>query len=62
MVADLNAVDRSRTPWVIVGGHRPIYIDSTNFAPGQGDQTVAADLRAALEDDFVKYEVSDCAV
>jgi hypothetical protein len=57
IVEDLKAVDRSRTPWLIVGGHRPIYIDSTNDAPVQGDQTVAADLRAALEQEFIKYEV-----
>ena len=54
---DLKAVNRSVTPWVIVGGHRPFYIDSTNYDPVQGDQTVAADLRAALEQEFVKYEV-----
>lgn len=27
--ATLRAVDRTRTPWLVVGGHRPIYIDST---------------------------------
>lgn len=27
--AALQAVDRSRTPWLVVGGHRPMYIDST---------------------------------
>lgn len=54
---DLKSVDRSKTPWLIVGGHRPIYIDSTNYTPGQGDQTVAADLREALEPLLVKYEV-----
>jgi hypothetical protein len=57
MVDDLRAVNRSATPWVIVGGHRPMYIDSTNYAPVQGDQTVAAELRAALEQDLIKYEV-----
>jgi hypothetical protein len=57
MVEDLRAVNRSATPWVIVGGHRPMYIDSTNYAPVQGDQTVAAELRAALEQDLIKYEV-----
>lgn len=62
MVEDLKAVNRSATPWVIVGGHRPMYIDSTNYAPVQGDQTVAAELRAALEQDFIKYEVRCGAV
>ena len=26
--ADLEAVDRSVTPWVVVGGHRPMYSGS----------------------------------
>ena len=26
---DLAHVDRCKTPWVILGGHRPMYIDST---------------------------------
>lgn len=26
---DLEAVDRSVTPWILFGGHRPMYIDST---------------------------------
>ena len=25
---DLKSVDRSMTPWVIIGGHRPMYVDS----------------------------------
>ena len=29
LLADLRAVNRSRTPWVVLGGHRPMYIDST---------------------------------
>jgi acid phosphatase type 7 len=56
-VADMEAVDRSRTPWVIVSGHRPAYIDSTNDEAVTGDQPVAQALRAALEPLWVKYEV-----
>ena len=41
----LAGVDRSVTPWVIVGTHRPVVISSTNDAPGGGDTTVAATLR-----------------
>ena len=55
--ADLAAVNRSHTPWLIVGGHRPFYIDSTNAAPGWGDLTVADDLQDALEDLFLRYQV-----
>lgn len=25
---DLKSVDRSETPWVVLGGHRPMYVDS----------------------------------
>ena len=50
MAADLAAVDRGRTPWVIVGGHRPMYIDSGVWeGPPDGDGYVAAQLREALE-------------
>jgi len=41
----LASVNRSITPWVIVGTHRPIVISSTNDAPDGGDTTVAAVLR-----------------
>ena len=47
--SDLASVDRSQTPWVILAGHRPMYIDSTNFSPAGGDQTTAQDLRDSLE-------------
>ena len=29
MMEDLAAVDRTVTPWLIVDGQRPIYVDST---------------------------------
>ena len=54
--ADLAAVNRSHTPWLVVGGHRPFYIDSTNAAPGWGDLTVADDLQDALEDLFLHHQ------
>ena len=41
----LAAVDRSVTPWVVVGTHRPMAISSTNNDPGGGDTSVAAVLR-----------------
>ena len=50
-------MNRSHTPWLVVGGHRPFYIDSTNAAPGWGDLTVADDLQDALEELFVQYQV-----
>ena len=41
----LAGVNRSETPWVVVGTHRPLVISSTNDAPDGGDTTVAAALR-----------------
>jgi len=58
LVSDLSSVDRTTTPWVIFSGHRPMYIDSTNFDKPAGDQTVASLLRENLEDVLVKYKVN----
>lgn len=55
---DLASVDRSLTPWLVVGGHRPFYIDSTNNMEPDGDQPVATALREAFEDAFFDYQVS----
>lgn len=57
VLTDLAQVDRTRTPWVVAGGHRPLYISSTNHMRGDGDQAVAADLRNAFEEAFVQYKV-----
>lgn len=56
---DLATVNRNRTPWLIVGGHRPIYLDSIPWSPlvTDGDQIVAAQLRGALEPLLLKYGV-----
>jgi acid phosphatase type 7 len=48
--ADLKGVDRTLTPWLIVVGHRPIYLASAY--PGGGnasDAAVAVDLATHLE-------------
>jgi len=57
LAEDLAAVDREVTPWVILSGHRPMYIDSTGFFPASADQPVAELLRANVEPLLVKYEV-----
>ncbi len=54
LAADLGAVDRARTPWVALVGHRPMYIDSVGYS---SDQEVAAALRASLEPLLAKYKV-----
>ncbi|CAL5228563.1 g11720 [Coccomyxa viridis] len=57
VVNDLQTVDRSVTPWVIVGFHRPIYTPSLEGVTLASDQGVAEDLRNAWETIFFQYEV-----
>ena len=57
MLDDLAHVDRQRTPWLIVGGHRPMLIDSNNTMEPDGDQPVASALVDALEEAYMKYKV-----
>ena len=57
VMADLASVNRTNTPWLIVGFHRPFYIDSTFDGPANSDQQVARDLRAAFEDAFIAHGV-----
>ncbi|KAA0153600.1 hypothetical protein FNF29_02988 [Cafeteria roenbergensis] len=59
--ADLKAVDRSVTPWILFGGHRPMYIDSTYAGPWDSDINVSDMLIEHVEPLLVKYAV-DVAV
>lgn len=57
---DLASVDRSKTPWVIFGGHRPMYINSyysgcNNFG---GDTNVMDYLIENIEPLLYKYKVN----
>lgn len=58
VMQDLANVNRSLTPWLVVGGHRPFYIDSTNNMEPDGDQPVATALREAFEETFYNYQVA----
>ncbi|KUI72504.1 Acid phosphatase [Cytospora mali] len=49
LVKDLQGVDRTKTPWVIVMSHRPMYSTQTS--------SYQAHIRAAWEDVMLKYEV-----
>lgn len=46
---DLASIDRTRTPWVIFGGHRPMYVDSGYRDGKASDAVVSQDLIAAIE-------------
>ena len=63
---ELSAIDRSKTPWVILGGHRPGIIDSTDgpddreTAPGMknpSDLSVMDELQRDVWPLLVKYGV-----
>jgi hypothetical protein len=59
IAADLAAVDRTVTPWIIVGQHRMMYCDSSDYRSNDdSDQTVAAQIRYAFEDLFYQYNVT----
>ncbi|KAF5834534.1 Metallo-dependent phosphatase-like protein [Dunaliella salina] len=47
--ADLKGVDRRIIPWVVLNGHRPMYVSSTNKIEPDGEQPVAQALRDDLE-------------
>lgn len=57
VIKDLASVNRTLTPWLVVGGHRPFYIDSTNNMEPDGDQPVARALREAFEEVFYTHQV-----
>lgn len=57
IVNTLQNIDRSRTPWVIVGVHRPIYTSSIYGNNFKSDVNVAEDLRNSLEEVFYQYQV-----
>ncbi|CAF2723528.1 unnamed protein product [Rotaria sp. Silwood2] len=50
---DLSSVNRSRTPWLIVGSHRPMY---SSIVRDVGDP-ITAMLQLSLESMFYKYHV-----
>ena len=50
---DLQSVNRSRTPWLIVGFHRPMYISQLDYP----DLSIGAKLQLHLEPLFYQYHV-----
>jgi hypothetical protein len=57
LAQDLAAVDRTRTPWLIFAGHRPMYVSS--YSTGwYGDNAVSERLRNFVEPLLLKNEVN----
>lgn len=50
---DLKKVDRNLTPWVVLGGHRPMY----NSVWYDSDYKVAVHMQKLFEDLLYKYKV-----
>lgn len=55
---DLKNVNRSKTPWVVFGGHRPMYINSNYTGPVASDLVVMDNLIHHLEPLLWKYRVN----
>jgi len=52
--ADLSQVDRTKYPWVVVHGHRPLYCSGSS----EDCTTMAAELRSGIEDILYKYNAN----
>ncbi|KAL6772256.1 hypothetical protein ACKKBG_A29540 [Auxenochlorella protothecoides x Auxenochlorella symbiontica] len=57
VVRDLFTVDRSKTPWVVVGFHRMMYTDAFDGVSEASAQRVAAEMRDVFEAMFVYFGV-----
>ena len=57
MTADLAAVNRTKTPWVIAAGHRPMYFQKGGSAYGPDDYMCADAGAATLQDLFNEHKV-----
>ncbi|GMH45633.1 hypothetical protein BSKO_13590 [Bryopsis sp. KO-2023] len=57
MDEDLSAVDRSATPWVVVAGHRPMYLSITPYHRRGGYYTVSIELQQHMEPLLMKHKV-----
>ena len=56
LAQDLKGVDRSKTPWLIVNWHRPMYLDQPNFTNVTGDSIIAEKLQSIVEPLLVEYQ------
>jgi len=54
---ELASINRTRTPWIIVNAHRPMYVSSMSAGNPHSDMDVAAKMREHLEPLLNKFEV-----
>eukprot|EP00595_Chromulina_sp_UTEXLB2642_P001957 CAMPEP_0196767476 /NCGR_PEP_ID=MMETSP1095-20130614/41543_1 /TAXON_ID=96789 ORGANISM="Chromulina nebulosa, Strain UTEXLB2642" /NCGR_SAMPLE_ID=MMETSP1095 /ASSEMBLY_ACC=CAM_ASM_000446 /LENGTH=246 /DNA_ID=CAMNT_0042135831 /DNA_START=379 /DNA_END=1116 /DNA_ORIENTATION=+ len=55
---DLKSVNRTLTPWIIVSGHRSLYVDSKRSGFPGNDIDVMEYLQDCIEDLLYKYQVN----
>jgi len=51
----LSAVDRDVTPWIVIGGHRPMY---TSEGPAPGDHLLSLYMREHMDSMLAKHKVN----
>ncbi|CAK0782920.1 hypothetical protein CVIRNUC_006115 [Coccomyxa viridis] len=57
ILRDLKSVNRTKTPWLVAGFHRPFYTDSVYGNSDTGDVGFTVDIRNALERLFFQFQV-----
>ena len=57
IAADLAKVNRSVTPWIVMAGHRPMYVSSADATSPRSDMVIAKFMREELEDLLHQYQV-----
>ena len=62
ILRDLKSVNRTKTPWLVAGFHRPFYTDSVYGNSDTGDVGFTEDIRNALERLFFQFQVGCCSV
>lgn len=57
IASQLSSADRASHPWLVLAGHRPLYVASTNSWAPDGDQPAGEEARASLEALLMEHRV-----